>query len=200
MKKQIDIRFLVLFLIVALVGAWRIVVATPEMSSWTNFSPVGAMALFAGTYFTSRGKSYLTPVLVLLISDVILMQTLFADYRSGLLYSGWYWTYGAFILMVLVGELLKQGSAFRSVLLGSLIAATVHFLISNFGVWVTDGVNLATGLPYTRDFSGLFNCYVAGIPFFKNILLGNLIFSTLLFGGFELAQRRFPALQLRSNF
>jgi hypothetical protein len=32
------------------------------------------------------------------------------------------------------------------------------------------------------------------IPYMKNMLLGNLIYGAILFGSFELAQRKYPAL------
>jgi hypothetical protein len=38
-------------------------------------------------------------------------------------------------------------------------------------------------------------CFAAGIPFFGYTLLGNLVYSTVLFGAFELTKRQVPALQ-----
>jgi len=187
-KKALDIKFWILLVALSLVGAWRVYASSIEWNGWTNFSPIGAMALFAGYYFTSRPKAYLTPMLVLLISDVILMNTLFIEYRSGFLYSGWYWTYGSFILMVALGEFFKAQKAYVPALLGSIIAGCIHFFISNFGVWLGSTM-------YTQDLSGLMACYTAAIPFFKHTLLGNLLFSGLLFGGFILLEARVPALR-----
>lgn len=190
---------MVLLSIVFLVGLWRIVSTGPELSKWANFTPLGAMALFAGTFFTDRLKSYMTPILILLISDIVLMLTIYAPYRSGLLYPGWYWTYGSFALMVWVGERLKNGTSFRSVLLGGILAGSFHYIITNFGVWFRAGIDLTTGLPYTKDWAGFLKCYLLALPYFKNLLLGNLIFGSLLFGAFELAQKKFPMLRLKSN-
>jgi hypothetical protein len=41
---------------------------------------------------------------------------------------------------------------------------------------------------YSQDLAGSMTCYAAGIPFFKGTLFGNLFYSAVLFGGFELAQ------------
>lgn len=194
MKKQFDIRFAVLFIILALVGIWRVVSTSVDTSM--NFSPIGAMALFAGTYFINRSKALITPLIILLVSDVCLMQLVFPEYRSGLLYSGWYWTYGSFFLIVLVGEWLKSGSVFKSVFVGGLLAGGLHFVITNFGVWIGGSTNVTTGLPFTKDWAGLVECYTLAIPFFRNMLLGNWIFGAILFGAFELAQRKFPALKI----
>ena len=197
MKNQINIRLIVLLLITFLLGAWRIVTATSEISEWANFSPIGAMALFAGTYFGDRYKSYLFPLLILLISDVVLMQTIYSEYSSGLLYEGWYWNYAGFAAMVFIAEIFKKKVSFKSVLTISILAGFVHFVLSNFGVWLSGGMDFSTGLPYAKNWSGLLNCYVAAIPFFKNLLLGNVVFGFLLFGGFELAQKRFISLRIK---
>jgi hypothetical protein len=41
---------------------------------------------------------------------------------------------------------------------------------------------------------GLLQAYIAAIPFFQNSLLGNMVFATLLFGGFALLQRNIPGI------
>jgi hypothetical protein len=38
-------------------------------------------------------------------------------------------------------------------------------------------------------------CYLAAIPFAQNMLLGNLLFSAILFGGYELLASQWPALR-----
>jgi hypothetical protein len=45
---------------------------------------------------------------------------------------------------------------------------------------------------------GLMACYVAGIPFFKNTVLGTLFYAGLLFGGFALLRARAPQLQAQT--
>jgi hypothetical protein len=47
---------------------------------------------------------------------------------------------------------------------------------------------------YPKTIAGLMACYAAGIPFFGNTLLGDFVYAGILFGGFEWAQRRYPAL------
>ncbi len=198
MSKQVNIRFTLLLIIIFLIGLWRVLTASDVPSIWANFSPVGALALFGGTYFSRRYTSYLFPLLILLISDVILMQTIFAEYSSGLLYDGWVWNYGSFVLMVWIGEKFKKRVSFLSILITSILAGLVHFIFSNFGVWMNGGIDLSTSLPYAKNWSGLLSCYLAAVPYFRNLLFGNLFFGALLFGGFELAQFIYPKLQFRS--
>src|SRR5689334_19057918 len=92
-------RTMVLFLMIVLIAFVRVLFIWDKNSSpLSNFSPLGAMALFGGAYFSGKGKAFGFPLLTLFISDLFLSFTLFNEFRSGLLYGGWYWTYGAFAL------------------------------------------------------------------------------------------------------
>jgi hypothetical protein len=64
----------------------------------------------------------------------------------------------------------------------------VFFIVSNFGVWAWWNL-----YPHTPE--GLWACYTAAIPFFRNTLLGDATYSTVLFGGFALAERLLPVLR-----
>ena len=68
------------------------------------------------------------------------------------------------------------------------MGAVVFFLVSNFGVWLTPIFG------YERSMSGLVRCYVLALPFFRAMLLGDLIYVPLLFGAFALAERAVPVL------
>jgi hypothetical protein len=77
--------------------------------------------------------------------------------------------------MLGLGTTLKQNAgAFR--ILGSALAGSISFfLISNFAVW-------AAWEMYPRSFAGLMTCYGAGIPFFRHGVVGDLLFTTVMFG------------------
>src|SRR4030095_6974426 len=95
-------RTAVLLIIISITAAIRVIFNfNYDVSPLANFSPLGAMALFGGAYFTRKWKGFAFPLLMLFISDFILHQTVFKAYSSGLLYSGWYWVYGAFVLMTI---------------------------------------------------------------------------------------------------
>ncbi|MDN5212219.1 hypothetical protein QQ020_09160 [Fulvivirgaceae bacterium BMA12] len=193
MKEKANIRLFILIGITLFAGLWRLLISAGH-TPMSNFTPIGAMALFGGSYFISRVRAYLFPLLTLFISDVVLMQTIYAGHSKGLLYDGWYWTYAAFALVVLIGSVLIKKVSIKNVILGALLAGLTHFLIANLGVWLRGLTDVTTGLPYTRDFAGLIKCYTLAIPYFKNMLAGNLIYSAILFGGYELARLRFPVL------
>jgi hypothetical protein len=144
-----------------------------------NFSPIEAMALFAGAYFADRRLALLVPIAAMVLSDLIL---------------GFYWgapvTYVCMALIALVASygLRNRVSALRVAAFG-LGGAVFFFIVTNFVVWL--GLDHPM---YPRTFAGLVQCYVAAIPFFKNQLAGVLVYSAVLFGGFALMQRQVPSL------
>jgi hypothetical protein len=102
-------------------------------------------------------------------------------------YSGFWITYLAVALIVLVGWLaLSKVSPLR--VGGAAVASSVtFFLVSNFGTWALSGM-------YPHTAAGLAACYVAAIPFFQNTLAGDLFYATLLFGGFRIAELLIPQI------
>ncbi|MCK9402517.1 MAG: hypothetical protein M0Q26_03875 [Chitinophagaceae bacterium] len=195
--KKINPRTTMLILFIVVTGLLRVMSAGKLLSPIANFTPLGAMALFGGTYFNSRWKSYLFPLLALFASDMVMMQLFYKTYSNGLLYNGWLWTYSAFAVMVLIGKYVKKVN-FKSVVTAAVTAALAHWLITDFGVWLGGGLDVTTGRALTADWHGFVQCYVQAIPFLKNMLLGNIIYSGILYGGFEALQKRYPSLRLRA--
>lgn len=155
-----------------------------------NYTPVGAMALFGAAWYSNRWMAYLVPLISLWISDVVINNTIHAAYTEGfsLFHSSMIGVYIAFIAMTFVGTLLLRKVRVGSVLLAAVLGALVFWLITDFAAWTWGFV------PYPKNLGGLLASYTAGFPFFLNLLLGNLIYSAVLFGGFELLRRRVPAL------
>ena len=147
---------------------------------WSGFSPIFAIALFAGLVINNKSKeagrysrdiSFLVPLLALFISDVVIhilyTQNLF-DYAG--LYDGQVRNYLILLTATLIGWALK-GRSIGSLLVGAIAAPTLFFLLSNFGVWLAAGE-----VVYARNFSGLMACYTAALPFYKNALVSTLVF------------------------
>lgn len=146
-----------------------------------NFTAIGAMALFGGAYFPSKKQSLMTPIAALLLSDLVL------GFHSTMLY-----VYVAFIAVVLMGWSLRDQRSVLRVGTLSLVSSSVFFLISNFGVWLMEGL-------YAPTWQGLVQCYVAAIPFFDNQIYGDLFFSGLLFGSYEALKLWFPGFLMNSR-
>jgi hypothetical protein len=133
-----------------------------------NFTPIAAMALFGGVYL-SKKYAFVIPFLAMFVSDI------FLGFHSTMPY-----VYGSFILTGIIGLWLKNHKTTKNIICSSLISSILFFLITNFGVW-------AAGW-YPKTLNGLFESYVMGIPFFKNTVLGDLCYTGVFFGAYELAQ------------
>jgi hypothetical protein len=158
----------------------------------SNFAPIGAMSLFGAAYFSRKYVALLVPALSMWLSDLFINNVVYGSYFNHFvwLYEGCFWTYLGFALITLVGFWSLKTIRVKTLLLSSLIASILFFLVSNFGVWFSTN-------RYTADFSGLLSCYIAGLPFFKNTLLGDVFYVGLLFGSFEWAQRMVPQLRMQ---
>jgi hypothetical protein len=155
-----------------------------------NFAPIGAMALFGAAYFRSRWAAFLLPVATLWLSDIYLNNVTYAEYYTGslLFTSDMAWVYGTMLATVLLGQwLLKRVTVVR-LASAALLTSVLFFITTNFSCWPGNPI-------YSQDMAGLMTCFAAGIPFFKGTLLGNLFYSAVLFGAFELAQYRIPQLR-----
>jgi hypothetical protein len=185
--QKINPRTIVLLVMIVVVGAIRTFFSMDEnMFGFSNFSPVGAMALFGGAYFNQRWKAFLFPLGSLFLSDVVLQLTVFNKPGSGLLYGGWYYVYGAFILMVVVGRFIGKIKS-ENILFAALVVMFIHWVISDLGVWIGSS-------KYPQTFTGYLECLMAAIPFEWRFLAGTILYSAVLFGLFELLTKRFPDL------
>lgn len=185
-KRRIRLRSGVVSLFVLLAALSRLLPHPP------NFAPIGAIALFGGAYFYRRSFAYLIPIISMWLSDLILNNVVYGSYFNRFIwfYDGFYWTYGAFVLIVTIGFLLLKKVSVKTLLPASLLASVVFFLLSNFGVWCSTTM-------YPKDMGGILSCYVAGLPFFRNTLLGDLMYNGILFGTFELVQKWIPVLRIQ---
>ncbi len=156
---------------------------------WHNFTAVGAMGLFGAAYFKQKYWSLLVPLLALWVSDLILNNVVYGHYYEGFVWFGAnvIWVYAGFAAIVGVGLLLLKVVKPGRVLLAAVLASVAFFLISNFGSFVLD-----PGGIYPNSSAGLLSAYAAGLPFFWNSLLANIVFSCVLFGIYEFAILRRP--------
>jgi len=183
--KKIDLRFSVISTMILLAALSRLV---PHPA---NFAPIGAMALFGAAYYSKRHWAFIIPIASMWISDLILNNAVYGQYFDHFVwfYSGSLFTYGAFALIVLLGMFTLKKVRIPRLAASALGASVIFFIVSNFGVWFSWAM-------YPKDLGGLMACYAAGIPFFKNTLAGDLVYSAVMFGAFELSARKIPQLRL----
>lgn len=144
----------------------------------SNFTPLGAIALFGAAYFSKKQLAFLIPLAAWWISDLILDNVVYAEYYPSFSWMGYPASYLCLGLIVVLGIFfLKKVNTIR-VIGTATLAAVLFFLVTNFASMLADPI-------YTKDLNGLVKSYIAGIPFFRNTLAGNLIYSALLFGAYE---------------
>lgn len=142
-----------------------------------NFTPIGAIGLFAGAYLGRNAVAFAVPLGALLLSDLVL------GFHDTMIF-----VYAGAALSVLIGWVLAGRVSALSVGAGALASAILFFLVTNFGVWLS-------GSLYPPTLAGLAACFAAALPFFQNTLAGDFFYSALLFGGFALLERSLPRLQ-----
>lgn len=179
-------RIAVLLLIIIVVAALRLA-SFLEIGPLTLFTPVGAMALFGGAYFKGNIKPFLLPLLTLFISDVIVSFTIFPGLRVGLLYAGWYWTYLAFALITLAGKYFIKDITVKNIIVAVIAATVIHWLVANISMCVQE--NQFTASLYWQKL-------LSSVTYELRFMAGTAIFTAIMFGAFELLQKRFPGLKL----
>ena len=144
---------------------------------YPNFTAVGAIALFGGTYLANKKLAFIVPFAAMLLTDIIIgfHPTMWAVYFS-------------FGLIVLIGLQIAKNKKVSTIFLGTISSSVLFFVITNFAQWISDPFYAKTG-------AGLAQCYTMAIPFFSYTALGDMFYVAVLFGVYELAANKVPALQ-----
>jgi hypothetical protein len=132
-----------------------------------NATAVGALALFSGAKFGLK-KAFIITLVTMLVSDVF----------RGLHTTMWA-TYGALFITILLGKTFLKKQNIKTIFGVTLFCSVLFYVITNFAVW------LSPQFMYPKTLSGLIECYVMGLPFFRNTILGDLMYSGIFFGGYE---------------
>jgi hypothetical protein len=140
------------------------VVARLAPHPW-NVTPVMAIALFGGTYLSKRW-AILLPLGIVAISDLLI------EWHTTVPF-----TWGAFLLTGMLAWWIRRDPSAVRIAASALTGSVLFFLITNLGVWLV-------GELYPRTADGLWQCYLAAIPFFRSTLLGDLVYTAALFGGY----------------
>lgn len=145
-----------------------------------NVTPIAAMALFGGANFADKRLAFLVPLSALFASDLVLG-----------LYSHMEFVYASFALTACLGLLLQRQKNVLTIAGAAVASAIIFFIVSDVGTWLYSPL-------YPRTLAGFEACLVAAIPFLRNMLLGDFFYTALLFSGFALLERAFPALRERA--
>ncbi len=144
-----------------------------SLALW-NFAPVTAAALFAGYYLSRRSMAMAVPVLVMVLSNIWLPQ--YGDWRVAVA------IYAALTLPVLCRGILRK--KYSAMTIGGCAAGSslAFFVVSNLIFWYFYGA-------LQNPPQGLWQSYVAAVPFYKYTLASDLVWTTVFFGSYTLAVR-----------
>lgn len=137
-----------------------------------NFTALNGGALFAGGKL-ERPWNYIAPLLALALTDLII------GLHGTMLY-----VYLSVILVIWLGErLLRRNPSISRLATIGLVSSTLFFLITNFGVW-------AEGVLYPKTAAGLLQSYLMGLPFWRNMVAADLLFTVGFYTLYAYAQKR----------
>jgi hypothetical protein len=124
-----------------------------------NFTAVTAMAVLASHKLENRGLAAALPLLSLFWTDLFL---------------GFHVTAVFVYLGVLIPVLLPKSTHYAVKLVAGSLG---FFVLTNLGVWWSQGL-------YPLTANGLIQCFTMALPFYENQILGDLVYSAVLWGAF----------------
>jgi hypothetical protein len=140
-----------------------------------NVTTVGAGLLFFGASLRGRSR-WMTLIAVAVMAATDWWLTVYGygfPFHLSSYIPTWLW-YGA---VCLGASAMLQGKAKRSVVrlfLAAFASSTSFFLLSNGMVWLR-------GNMYDHTAAGLGQCYIAGLPFYRNDVASTMLFTALFF-------------------
>ena len=134
-----------------------------------NATPIVALA-FVGSLYLGRRWSIILPLVALLLSDLLIG---FYDWRVMLS------VYGSFALIGLISWICRKYNSFLSTGMTVIAGSLVFFLLTNTAVWFFSPW-------YEKSISGLLYSYELGLPFLRNMLIGDMVYTVALVSLFEI--------------
>lgn len=147
-----------------------------------NFAPIGAMALFGGAKLNKK-YALIIPLIAMIVSDY------FIGFYNWKIMAA---VYASFLVYGLLGLWARKEEGIGRIAGATFAGSVLFFLITNGAVW-------AFGSMYPQTFGGLIACYAAGLPFWRNTLLGDIFFTAVFFGLYELA-RKYVEIPLKNRW
>jgi hypothetical protein len=157
------------YLFVVLAVLLRIAAGTGTFAT-KGFSLVGAALLFFGSRIPR--KHFWIPVALLIGSDIYLNLRVYQLPITTDQYVMWAW----YLVPCMIGVLLRDRAKPLGVLGAGLGTGVGFYLASNLAVWAFGGIG------YAHNLAGLIESYTKALPFFKNGIISDVLFSAVFFG------------------
>ncbi len=132
-----------------------------------NFAPIAAIALFSGVYL-KKWYACIVPLAAMILSDAVI------GFHNTIVF-----TWGSFLAVGAIGWYVQRRKNPIAIVLGALAGSVLFYIVTNFGVWMVSDL-------YAKSWQGLLECYTLALPFFRNTLAGDLFYTGIFFGLYEL--------------
>jgi hypothetical protein len=180
------------FVLLFVVVIYRIVsgfAGSADYSWLHNFAPLAAVAL-CGAVYLPRRIAMVLPLVMLLISDLAL--NLF-HYHQPFFTFDIVPRYFALALIAGLGFALRGRDRLGWLLGASFVGSVLFYVITNTGSWIYEPA-------YAKTFAGWLQALTTGLPgypstwtFYRNTLLGDLLFTVLFFACIHWQTRKVEA-------
>jgi hypothetical protein len=150
-----------------------------------NFTPMAAIALFAGFIFIKRYMAVVAVISTMLLCDYFAFGSLSSSWFGS---KSMFVVYLALLFPIVFKNFLQKKIGVLRIFGAALASSSVFFLATNFAVWAFSPM-------YEKTLEGLVLCYTMAIPFFQNTVAGDLIWSGVIFGAY-LVLRNYSNLQI----
>lgn len=153
----------------------------PAQYAW-NMSPVPAMCLLGGAYFSRRWMGLMLGLVAYLVSDLLIAAV--TGRPAFAFYSTLPFVYAGFVLHGVIGLTLRGKKGAVRVGLTAFASELAFFLVTNFGEWAIGDMH------YPHTPAGLATCFAAALPFLYRSIYGTLIYSAIFFEAAAAFERR----------
>jgi len=134
-----------------------------------NFTAINAIGIFGGKYLNKKSAIF-SIIFIMLFTDILIgfynLKIMLAVYIS-------------LIVSTLLGQYLKKHFNFKNLVFAIFTSSTIFFALTNLAVFFFSGM-------YILNVSGLIRCFTLALPFYRNMLLGDIVYTTVVFGLYEI--------------
>jgi len=179
-KKRINLKIIALIIsLIAIAVGWRIINHNYQFAP--NLELVTAISVLVAITMGWR-MALIVPIVTMIISDIIIGNS-----------SIFIFTWGSFAIIGLSAVILRKlNDKPKLQIISSVGFATastfLFFIVTNFGVWLQGW--------YPMTWAGLVDCFVMAIPFYRTMLIGNLIMVPTIVIVWQLVKSRQSAKSL----
>lgn len=157
-----------------------IAVVTRFLPHPANFAPMVGVSIFLAYHLKNKWSGLALSIFLWWASNLIMNNIIYSAY-----FPTFSWLGGSFLAVAIsliiihfLSQFTLKNIKFSNQLVTSIIGSTIFFVITNFSVFYDSNL-------YSQDLAGLSTCFLAAIPFFKMSLLGDLFYTTVMFGAYN---------------